>query len=80
MFTDKQGGEMKTAFTPNTPAILIERDTTQPKHTARYWIREEGQQHPYAYVKRCPGGWWLGGLQNLAGYYPTRKAAIAAAV
>ncbi len=60
--------------------VHIERDQTKPAYKAIYWLREEGEAAPYAYVERVGSQWWLGGLPHLSGYFKTRNAAIAEAV
>jgi hypothetical protein len=59
------------------PTVLIEKDK---RNQNIYWLREEHDQLPFAYVELVDGLWWLGGLPACAGYFPTRNAAISAAL
>ncbi len=61
------------------PTIHIEKKPGLPSCQALYWLREEGSTVPYAYIERKGNQWWLGGMA-VCGYFPTRKAALAAAV
>jgi len=60
----------------NLPAVIIKKDETQPAATARFWLYEEGQDAPYAYVQRCGSQWW-GCIPGSSGrYFATRNEAI----
>lgn len=59
--------------------IFIERAPGRPVREALFWMREDGAEAPFAYVKRVGSRWWLGGMPNCCGYFQTRNEAIAAA-
>lgn len=63
-----------------SPTIFIEKNENQPVREELYWLREEGAEHPYAYVKRVGGQWWAAIPGGYGEYHKTRKEAIAAVV
>jgi hypothetical protein len=65
---------------PMDKTVHIEKHEGRPAHQPLYWLREEGETLPYAYVERVGSQWWLGGMPGCCGYFKTRNAAIAEAV
>ena len=55
--------------------IRIEKSVYVPH---LFFLREEGEEHPYGYIRRIGNKWWAaipGG--DVCGYFPTRSEAIA---